>query len=268
MRVVGVVDGVPAVAGAAGSRANKTTPGRARRSRVCTSVMGLSLSSGASATSSGARTRAMAMFAVSRSPSLRSKRAGESATQPLISTTTQDPIATAPRRRHRPRRLSGHRSGAGWRRRWPRRRRAGCPSRRWGSWSCRCSGGRTANVEPSAREVAGVAEPAAKAVVTLVQHDHSPGATTPSMMWSQLRVLRCLLAAGLPLEEAVDVLQHRMKPERHQLIIDSLDDLLRTTLTTLRHFHSPADASSDSPVEVRIGLCPTCSWPVRGRRRC
>jgi hypothetical protein len=99
----------------AGSRTNETTPGRARRSRVCTSVMGLSLSSGASATSSGPRARPMAMFAVSRSPSLRSKRAGESATQPLISTTTQDPIATAPRRRHRPRRLSGHRSGAGWR---------------------------------------------------------------------------------------------------------------------------------------------------------
>lgn len=56
MRVVGVVDGVPAVPAAAGSRTNKTTPGRARRSRVCTSVMGLSLSSGASATSSGART--------------------------------------------------------------------------------------------------------------------------------------------------------------------------------------------------------------------
>jgi hypothetical protein len=70
----------------------------------------------------------------------------------------------------------------------------------------------------------------------------------------QLRVLRCLHAAGLPLEEAVDVLQHRMKPERHQLIIDSLDDLLRTTLTTLHHLHSPADVSSDSLVEVRIGL--------------
>ena len=268
MRVVGVVDGVPAVPAAAGSRTNKTTPGRARRSRVCTSVMGLSLSSGASATSSGARTRAMAMFAVSRSPSLRSKRAGESATQPLISTTTQDPIATAPQAEAPTTATFRAPERRRWRRRWPRRRRAGCPSRRWGSWSCRCSGGRTANVEPSAREVAGVAEPAAKAVVTLVQHDHSPGATTPSMMWSQLRVLRCLLAAGLPLEEAVDVLQHRMKPERHQLIIDSLDDLLRTTLTTLRHFHSPADASSDSPVEVRIGLCPTCSWPVRGRRRC
>jgi hypothetical protein len=96
MRVVGVVDGVPAVAGAAGSRTNKTTPGRARRSRVCTSVMGLSLSSGASATSSGARARAMAIFAVSRSPSLRSKRAGESATQAPDIYDDEDPIATAP----------------------------------------------------------------------------------------------------------------------------------------------------------------------------
>jgi hypothetical protein len=201
MRVVGVVDGVPAVAGAAGSRTNKTTPGRARRSRVCTSVMGLSLSSGASATSSGARARAMAMFAVSRSPSLRSKRAGESATQPLISTTTQDPIATAPRRRHRPRRLSGHRSGAGWRRRWPRRRRAGWPSRRWGSWSCRCSGGRTAEPALTARMIryyekrGGIPSLSrrARAHRRYTEHDVE-----------QLRVLRRLLAAGLPMEEAVD----------------------------------------------------------------